>query len=132
MSTTASDIAANEKKPMPFVCPAAADCKRAYKTAKALREHVRAKHGEARAGVRCDACDASFAHVASLRRHQAAQHDKRRFACKLCAKEYRYASALATHKRAAHEQRQRFACAACERTFKHKSTLTAHCKLKHE
>lgn len=84
-----------------YECPS---CSKVYKKKGSFETHLRNKHGTPRAPrqrarriVQCDLCKAEFRGKGSLQAHRKAVHEKAKFLCQSCGKEFSYCSSLSRH-----------------------------------
>lgn len=85
-----------------YECP---DCMKVYKKKGSFETHLRSKHStdgvrsskRSRSVVQCELCKAEFRGKRNLQAHHQAVHERVRFVCKTCGKEFSYNSSLAKH-----------------------------------
>jgi DNA-directed RNA polymerase subunit RPC12/RpoP len=104
------------------------ECGKGFVTAGCLATHNKAHDGSAKT-FPCSHCDKLFNNTSNLLRHHRALHfeysDKRRFACKICYKEFKDPSALSAHART-HEGNREFVCEFCQKSFLTAPHLRVH------
>jgi len=79
---------------------------------------------------KCNICDFSSAHYASVRKHKISKHDRIKYQCDKCVKSFSDSSTLLRHKKSIHDGFV-YRCDLCLKTFSDGSALTRHKKKIH-
>ena len=79
---------------------------------------------------KCNKCDFTSVHYASVRKHKISKHDGIKYQCEKCEKSFTDSSTLLRHRKSIHDGIV-YKCELCQKTFSDGSALTRHKKTQH-
>ena len=109
-------------------------CVKDFSTRHSLDKHVKNYHNGDSISSKCELCDKVYTGKNSnysLEDHIRTIHEKIRYKCKLCCKEFNYKSNLTRHVSVHHDGKKAYKCEKCNKQFGYYHTLKNHFETTH-